>query len=127
MIDVNKKLTDSRWKDIYNHLKEKGVDVYSPGQKTGECTKPYVVIKSAGRSGLTEISSSQDLYDIMCYVPETKYSTLDPFVDLIEEYLDELFPMIRPVHFRTSSFLDDQVKAHMISTQYLGYRKNTRR
>ena len=120
-------MADTRWKNIFDKLKEHEVDVYSPGRKTGECTSPYVVIKDAGRVASTEISSSQDLYDLMCYVPKDQYSTLEGFVDSIEEIMDELFPMVRPMHFRTASFYDDTVKGHMMSTQYYNWKKNTRR
>lgn len=121
-------MSDStRWKDLYDHLKSKGFNVYSPGQKTGECKEDYIVIKDAGLTGLVEISSSQKLYDIMCYVPMSKYSTIETFVDSVETAMDELFPEFRPVHYRTPSYLDDTVKAHMVSTQYINYRKNIRR
>lgn len=120
-------MADTRWKDIFDKLREHGVDVYSPGRKTGECTSPYVVIKDAGRVASTEISSSQDLYDLMCYVPKDQYSTLEGFVDNIEAIMDELFPMVRPMNFRTASFYDDTVKGHMMSTQYYNWKKNTRR
>lgn len=120
-------MADTRWEDIYTKLAEHEIAVYSPGQKTGECTTPYVVVKTAGRIDSTEVSSSQDLYDLMCYVPKDKYSTLESYVDQVEAIMDELFPMIRPMHFRTPSFYDDSVKAHMISTQYYNWKKNTRR
>lgn len=120
-------MADTRWEDIYEKLTEHEIDVYSPGQKTGECTSPYVVVKDAGRTASTEISSSQDLYDIMCYVPKESYSTLEQFVNNVEAIMDELFPMIRPMHFRTPSFYDDSVKGHMISTQYVNWKKNKRR
>lgn len=120
-------MADTRWEDIYIKLQEHDIDVYSPGTKTGECTSPYVVVKAAGRVGSTEISSSQDLYDLMCYVPKNQYSTLEAFVDNVETIMDELFPMVRPLHFRTASFYDDSVKGHMISTQYVNWKKNTRR
>lgn len=120
-------MKDTRWEDIYVKLKEHNIEVYSPGQKTGECTAPYVVVKIAGRVDSTEISSSQDLYDIMCYVPKDAYSTLEAFVDRVEQAMDELFPMIRPMHFHTASFYDDSCKGHMVSTQYVNWKKNTRR
>lgn len=120
-------MADTRWEDIFEKLQEHGIDVYSPGRKTGECTSPYVVVKDAGRVDSTEVSSSQDLYDLMCYVPKDNYSTLEPFVDRVETVMDELFPMLRPMHFRTASFYDDSVKAHMISTQYVNWKKNRRR
>lgn len=120
-------MADTRWKDIFNKLKAHGIDVYSPGTKTGECTSPYVVVKVAGRTVSTEISSSQDLYDLMCYVPQKAYSTLESYVTTVEEIMDELFPMIRSLHFRTASYYDDQVKGHMISTQFVNWKKNIRR
>lgn len=120
-------MADTRWQDIFNKLKEKGIAVYSPEVKTGECTSPYVVVKNAGRVVSNTVSSSQDLYDLMCYVPAKQYSTLEGFVDRVETAIDELFPMIRSNHFRTASFYDDSVKAHMMSTQYVNWKKNTRR
>lgn len=120
-------MAETRWEDIHHKLQEYGIDVYSPGVKTGECTSPYVVVKMAGRVNSTEISSSQDLYDLMCYVPQKQYSTLEAFVGRVETAMDELFPMIRSMHFRTASYYDDQVKAHMISTQFANWKKNNRR
>lgn len=120
-------MADTRWKNIYDKLKEHDIAVYSPGQHTGECTAPYVVVKEAGTIGMTNVSSSQNLYDIMCYMPQDQYSQLRTFVDEVEQIMDELFPMVRPVHYRSPSFLDDSVKAHMISIQYVNYTKNTRR
>lgn len=120
-------MADTRWQDIFIKLKEKGIEVYPPEVKTGECTRPYVVVKSAGRATPAEVSSSQDLYDLMCYVPGKEYSKLEGFVDSVEESMDELFPMIRSNHFRTASFYDDMVKAHMVSTQYVNWKKNKRR
>ena len=119
-------MADTRWKDIYDKLAEHNIDVYSPGQKTGECTSPYVVVKTAGRTSPIQISSSQDLYDLMCYIPKNRYSELESFVDNVETIIDELYPMLRSMHFRTASFYDDTVKAHMISTQYTNWKKNKR-
>ena len=101
-------MSNTRWKDIYNKLKQHGIDVYSPGQKTGECTSPYVVVKDAGRVDLTTVSSSQNLYDLMCYVPMDKYSTLDLFVDDIENIMDELFPMFKAdAYIKTENFMNE--------------------
>lgn len=120
-------MADTRWKDIYDKLTEHGIDTYSPGRKTGECITPYVVVKNAGRTAASVVSSSQDLYDLMCYVPKDKYSTLEPFVERVENIMDELFPMLRSMHFRTASYYDDSVKGHMMSTQFVNWKKNTRR
>lgn len=113
----------SRWKDIYLHLKAEGFDVFSPGQHQGECTSPYVVVKDAGMSRVGEFSSNKNLYDIMCYVPRDNFSELEPFVHRLEVSMMRMYPMIRPAHYKTPSFYDDTVKGHMISVQYLNYRK----
>lgn len=119
-------MAETRWKDIYDHLKKGGFDVYSPGQKTGECKEPYVVVKDSGLSGLSGISSNRQLFDLMCYVPETRYSILESYVSSIKKHMDGLFPMVRPAHYQTPSYLDENVKAHMISVQYLNYQKKER-
>lgn len=117
-------MSESRWQDIYKHLTKEGFDVYSPGQHEGECTSPYVVVKDAGASPLGNFSSTQNLYDIMCYVPKDNFSQLEPFVQRLEMAMVKMYPTIRPVHFKTASFYDDTVKGHMISVQYINYKKS---
>lgn len=113
----------SQWQNIYKHLSECGLDVYSPGQHQGECTSPYVVVKDAGTNPLGNFSSTQTLYDVMCYVPKDKFSTLEPYVKHVKTCMRGLYPAIIPVNFETASFLDDTVKGHMISVQYRNNRK----
>lgn len=113
----------SRWQDIYTHLKREGFDVYSPGQHQGECTSPYVVVKDMGVARFGGFSSTKALYDIMCYVPQDNFSQLEPFVCTLEAAMAKLAPMIRPAHYKTPSFYDDTVRGHMISVQYINYRK----
>lgn len=113
----------SRWADIFKHLKDRGFDVYSPGQHQGECTSPYVVVKDQGRAQLGQFSSARHLYDLLCYVPRDQYSTLDGFVTQVEHNMLSLYPTIKSGHYRTPSFYDDSVKGHMVSTQYINYEK----
>ena len=113
----------SQWKNIYRHLKQAGIDVYSPGQHQGECIAPYTVVKDAGLNPLSSFSSSQALYDVMCYVPQAQFSTLEPYVEQVKQAMKGLYPAIVPMNFQTASFLDDTVKGHMISIQYRNNRK----
>ena len=113
----------SPWQRIYTHLTSKGFDVYSPGQHQGECTSPYIVLKDAGSSKLDSFSSKKVLYDLMCYVPKEAFSTLEPFVDEVEAAMKLMYPEVISLQFRTPSYLDDSVKAHMISTQYQNNKK----
>ena len=120
-------MIDSRWADIFDHLKNANFDVYPPGVKGGECLSPYVVVKDAGIMELTTISSNRALFDIMVYVPKNQYSQLEPYLKSLKETMDGLFPMIRPTHTQTTSYFDDTVKAWMVSIQYQNYQKKTRR
>lgn len=113
----------SQWQNIYRHLKSQGVDVYSPGQHQGECTKPYTVVRAAGLSPLGSFSSTQALYEILCYVPMDKYSMLEGYVDEVKQAMKGLYPAIIPTYFETAPFLDDTVRGHMVSVQYRNNRK----
>lgn len=114
---------DSRWQDIFLFLKNKGFDVYSPGEKVGECKKPYVVITHAGGSKLPSFSTDEYIYTVMCYVPRNNYSKLEPFVLSVKEIMKELRPMILDRGQQTPSYYDDSLKAHMISIDYINYKK----
>lgn len=123
MIDANFQYADSRWQDIYLHLKKAGFSVYSPGIKVGECTSEYLVVKNDGSSKHTSFSTDVDLYAVMCYVPKEKYSSLEPLVQRVKESMKGLEPMIKPYGSQTPSYYDDSVKAHMISIEYKNYKK----
>ena len=87
---------ESRWQDIYAHLKNKGYDVYAPGIKVGDCTAPYVVVKNDGSYKHVNFSSSRAMYAIMCYVPRGQYSKLEPMVQRLKQDMKEIEPMIVP-------------------------------
>ena len=124
MIDTTTfQYANSRWEDISEHIRNKGYDVYSPGTKVGECTKPYIVVKNDGSSQHTSFSTDNDLYAVMCYVPKMQYSRLEPLVQEIKDIMEELKPMILPYGTQTPSYYDDSVKAHMVSIEYKNYKK----
>lgn len=124
MIDVNTfEYKESRWQDIFAHLKNAGFDVYSPGTKTGECTSEYLVVKNDGSSKHISFSTDVDLYAVMCYVPKDMYSTLEPLVQRVKNSMRGLEPMIKPYGSQTPSYYDDSYKAHMISIEYKNYKK----
>lgn len=124
MINVNEfDYEDSRWKDIFLHLKKEGFDVYSPSTKTGECTSAYLVVKNDGSSKHMSFSTDVDLYAILCYVPKEKYSSLEPLVQKVKKSMRGLEPMIKPYGNQSPSYYDDSIKAHMISIIYKNYKK----
>lgn len=113
----------SQWETIYSHMKTNGFDVYSPGQHEGDCVAPYIVVRDEGTQKLSGFSSTQSLYDILCYVPQRNFSQLEPFVKSVKEAMKGLYPEFIPTYFETGSFLDETVKGHMISVQYRTNRK----
>lgn len=118
--------SNSIWKDIYINLKNwyKGeISVYSPGIKTGECTAPYIVIAYGGGSKLSSFSTVCDYYTLMLYVPKQEYSLMEPFIADTKECMKRLKPKVLPTHEQTSSFYDDEIKAHMVSITYKNYKK----
>jgi hypothetical protein len=114
---------ESRWQDIFIHLKNQGFDVYSPGVKTGECTSEYLVVKNDGSSKHSSFSTDVDLYAVLCYVPKNRYSSLEPLVQRVKNSMKELEPMILPYGSQTPSYYDDSLKAHMVSIEYKNYKK----
>lgn len=111
------------WERIFKKLKEKGVEVYSPSTKTGECKSPYTVVKISGLSKHPSFSTNLEYYDVMCYVPQNRYSKLEGYKNEVKSYLKELEPMIKPTGAETPSYYDDKVKAHMISIMYVNNKK----
>lgn len=124
MIEPNKfKPAESRWQDIFLHLEKVGFEVYPPGIKAGECTSEYIVVKNNGSARHIGLSTDDDFYSVMCYVPKDKYSTLEPLVQRIKSAMKGLEPMIVPYGSQTPSYYDDSYKAHMISIEYVNYKK----
>ena len=124
MIDANTfKPAASRWQDIFLHLQSAGFDVYPPAVKAGECEAEYIVVKNDGSSRHVSVSTDDDFYAVMCYVPKQAYSSLEPLVQRVKRTMKELEPMILPYGSQTPSFYDDSVKAHMISIEYKNHKK----
>lgn len=124
MIDGNFEYLESRWQDIFVHLKNSGFDVYPPAIKKGECESEYIVIKNDGSSSHNNFSFDTDLYSVMCYVPKDRYSSLEPLVQRVKKAMVDLKPLILPYGNQTPSYYDDKVKAHMISISYKNYKIN---
>ena len=99
------------------------MSIYPAGIKTGECIMPYIVVAYGGGSKLSSFSTVCDYYTLMLYVPKQEYSLLEPFIADTKEGMKRLKPKVLPTHEQTSSFYDDEVKAHMVSLTYKNYKK----
>lgn len=123
MIDANFNYADSRWQDIFKHLRKSGFDVYSPGTKNGECVKEYVIVKYNGSAAHSSFSTDNDYYSVLCYVPRDKYSKLEVFVQKVKRAMKDLEPMILSKGSQSPSYYDDAYKAHMVSIEYINHKK----
>lgn len=124
MIDTeNFKYSVSIWGDIFKHLKSKGFKVYAPEIKIGECDEPYIVVANGTASKFEGYSTNIEIYDIMCYVPKTSYSKLEPLKMSVKKAMKEIEPLVKQYGTETASFYDDSLKAHMVSIQYKNYKK----
>lgn len=122
--NVNKfKPLDNRWQDIYAHLDKEGFKVYSPGMAIGDCKNNYIVLKYYGSSKIAGISSNQDLYQLLLYVPQLKYSTMETFKEQVKASMKKLRPMILPFGQEEVSYYDESIKAHYTSIIYKNYKK----
>lgn len=116
---------ESRWQDLFAFLDGKGYDVYPPATKLGDCTKPYIVVKYAGATKLSTVSSRQDLYDIMVYVPLHKYAQLEVLVQKVINDMKEIAPLFLPYDMeQDESVLDPAVNGHYVTLTYCNYKKN---
>ena len=114
----------SRWQDLFVFLQKKGYDVKSPGTEVGECTSKYIVLRNAGQNSLTGFSTDDDNYQIECYVPQQRYSELEPYIQKIKTDMKELYPMMIFTGVVSSSIYDESIKAHYVSITYKNHKRN---
>ena len=108
---------------IYKHLKANGIDVFSVGQHKGDCLSPYVVVKPLGTTPFYDFSTTDNRYDLLCYVPREQFSQLEPFVVKVKNLMKQLEPTIKTTHNETPSYVDDLNNSHMRSVEYVCYKR----
>lgn len=111
------------WDAIYQKLKSKNIDVYTPGQHQGDCISPYAVVRPSGTNQYLDYSTDVIYCDVLCYAPRDHFSQLEPLVIQVKNAIKELYPQVRDAHMELNGFIDDSNKSHMWSIQYLSYRK----
>lgn len=116
---------DSRYEDLFSHLKSKGYDCYMPGQHVGETLTKYLVIKFNGPIPLNGVTSHQDLYAVMCYVPESQYFELDSFLQEVRSAVLELRPMFMPnTSAQSFSAFDEAARGYYITMEFTNTKKD---
>lgn len=117
----------SQWQKLFEYLKFKKFDIYSPEQKIGQCKSPYIILKNGGEVKRLDCSTNDSTYTIFCYVPRDMYSYLEEYVIQVKDAMRELFPKFIPSGLETSSFYEEDIKAHMVSIEYINHKKIQRR
>lgn len=110
---------------IIDFLIEKGFDAMFPGVHQGDCLSPYVVVRQGNGLPFNDFSTTQTLYDLMCYVPGATPSMLNTHFESVKTAMKELclVYMIRPTYTETTNYYDPDNKAHMRSVQYVFYKR----
>lgn len=115
-------MADSRVKDVYNHLKQNGIDVYFPGVHQGDVktNEQYVVVRGAGGTRVGNFTSTVNYIELLCYVSIFRYSDLDVFCDKVENIMlkQPIWPMIANTYTDLQDFQDDEIKGYMRTKQY---------
>lgn len=113
----------SQWEQLFLFLKEKGFSVFSPGQKIGKCTEPYIVVKYDGATQHFTYSTDDDIYTIYCYVPKLNYSLLDGLKQSVKIAMKEMFPQFIPTGYIAGSIYQEDIEAHVTSIEYKNHKK----
>lgn len=120
-------MTDIVWDTVQRALIDAGIDTYPPATHKGDCKSPYCVLRDGGSEPISKASSERHFYNLLCYVPRTKYTELAAFVERCKAVMAEppIYPMLMPTGVQTPSFFDDTNNSHMISIQYRNNVRNT--
>ena len=102
-------------------LKAAGILAYEPGQHTGECKAPYVVVHRYGN--YQTIESARLRYSLLllhCYVPITGDQTaaLSALVDQTKTIMTAMATQARPTGREEPDMIDDTYKALTRSIEY---------
>lgn len=102
--------------EIFNLFLENDFDVYFVGQKFGICNKKYVVIRDAGTIPIYSNKAGTQIIDIIGYVPNSKYTEIEPFKENIKEVMKE-YPA-RITGEESPVVLDNEVKGYTFVITY---------
>ena len=108
---------------IFNHLRDKGLNPYFPGQHKGECEEPYVVIRQGSQTPTIGTNrTGLSIIDILIYTPASSYTYMESYSKEVKAALKEL-NYLRKTGFETPVILEDDKKAYMISIEYVLLKK----
>ena len=102
--------------ELFDFFTENEFDVYFIGQKKGNCTKKYIVIKDDGVMPILGNKTGVQVIDIIGYVPETRYTEIEEFKNNIKELMKGF--NARPTGQESPILLEDRIKAYSFVLTY---------
>ncbi len=103
--------------EIYKHLKNNGIEVYSIGQHEGLCKTPYVVVKENGVGEIAGTSLVNNIVELLIYYPMGHYSKLEQYKKYILDTM-KFCGGTRRIIESMPTIVDDDKKAYMTSFTY---------
>lgn len=110
-------------RDIYTHLKGKGLNPYFPGQHKGNCKDEFVIIMEGTQMpSIRSNQLGQQIIDFIIFVPAESYIKIDPYKKEIRQALKEI-SNLRKTGQETPTITDDDKKAYTTSIEYVIQKK----
>ena len=75
--------------ELFDFLTENDFDVYFIGQKKGNCTKKFIVIRDSGIIPITSNKTATQIIDIIGYVPESRNTQIIEMKKNIKEAMKD--------------------------------------
>lgn len=110
-------------KDIYTHLKSKGLNPHLVGQHIGIVEDRTLIIRQGPQiASIGTNRLGQQIIDIIIFVPLNSFIALDPYMKETRQALKEL-SYLRKTGLETPAIVDDEKKAYTASIEYVLQKK----
>lgn len=121
--EFNEAAESNRWKDLFNHLRGKGLEVYPPLAHKGVAERPYVVVRLEAQGPIANTRTEVTIFDLLCYVPEGHYEYLLDFIKEVKEAMLSLRPMLSRYITQSPILYDEAARGFYIELEYENYAK----
>lgn len=98
---------------LYNTLKQLGWEIFNIGENHIQSMEPYIVLKRLDSGEVTNSKGRIDLFDILCYVPDTTTDLLDQVCDAVEDVLITSSSTYNTTSLRGIDYHDTDIKMYM--------------
>ncbi|MGL4253154.1 MAG: hypothetical protein ACRCR2_03725 [Fusobacteriaceae bacterium] len=107
---------------IADILTDKGFDVYPLGKHSGNCTKPFVVIKEYLPAKTTNKSLVRQTFDIFPFCPLARYSQVMTYITNLQAVLGDV-KEIQCISDSSPIMIDNDKQAYTTRISYQNLRR----